>query len=107
MKSKPPIYTVPLIRNARSGLVMSRGFWKAHYTVDGKPRYKSMRTKDLATATLRRDEFYGGLGCSVKHGEGDRFLYPISGYVVKIRGRYIGTFQDRDEAIAARDKELG
>ena len=107
MKSKPPTYTVPLIRNARSGLILSRGFYKASYMVDGKPRYKSMRTKDLETATLRRDEFYASLDCPVKHGEGDRFLYPLSGYVVRIRGKYIGTFQDRDEAIAARDKELG
>lgn len=107
MKRKPTTYTVPLIRNARSGLIMSRGVWKAHYTVDGKPRYKSMRTKDLATATLRRDEFYASLDCPVTHGEGDRFLYPLSGYVVRIRGKYIGTFQDREDAIAARDKELG
>jgi hypothetical protein len=101
-----PTYKTPTIRNDRSGLTYSRGFWRALYYKGEKRLMKSMRTKDLAEATKRRDDFYASLDAPVIHGDGDRFVYKIESYVVKIRGRYVGSASTIEEARAMRDKAL-
>lgn len=106
MKTKPPAIQIPTIRTDRSGLTFSRGFWKAMYYKGNKKLMKSMRTKDLTEATKRRDEFYASLDVPVVHGEGDRFIYPVGHFVVKIRGRYIGTAQTIEAAREMRDAAL-
>ena len=101
-----PTYKIPTIRNDRSGLVFSRGVFKAMYTVDGKKRTKSMKTKDLKLATYLRDEFYKSLGVDVVHGDGDRFVYKVESYIVKIRGKYVGSTHTIEDARKMRDDAL-
>lgn len=101
-----PTIKVPTIRTPRSGLCFSRGTWRAMFTKDGKRLMKSMKTKDLVEAARRRDEFYATLGVEVTHGKGERFIYPVEHFVIKVQGAYIGTASTIEEARSMRDRAM-
>lgn len=92
-------YKIPIIRNDKSGLTFTRGMWKAMYRVNGQPRMKSLSTKDLETARIRRDEFYRILGVDVIEKPTERHVYRLCTYQVRVGGSYIGSYKTKREAM--------
>jgi hypothetical protein len=68
---------------------------------------RSLRTKSLTEATARRNEFYESLGFTIDQQEnGDRYIYWVKPYQVRIQGTFVGSFETFDEAARARDEFL-
>lgn len=80
--------------------------WKVCFTENGKPKMRSLRTKDLGEATARRNEFYESLGFQIDQQEGDRYIYRVKPYQVRIQGTFVGSFETYEEAARARDEYL-
>ena len=56
-----PTLSYPPPLTPRSGMILSRGVWKAEYTKDGKRLYRSLKTDDEILAAMRRDAFHAEL----------------------------------------------
>ena len=80
--------------------------WKVCFAENGKPRMRSLRTKDLTEATARRNEFYESLGFTIDQQEGGRYIYRVRPYQVRIQGAFVGSYETLDEAARARDEYL-
>lgn len=107
--------TYPKQDNPMSGLLKIRGRWQACYCDNGKRRTKSLGDADAEEARRRRDVFYAQLraGGAVEAKLGrprgatrkeTPYIYANKRWSVVVRGKFVGGFDDLDEAVAARDE---
>lgn len=105
--------THPRSKSPDSGLSFYRDTWRAEYSVDGKRRYRSLGTADIAIARTKRDEFYAKLDAAGAKPSGTvtdpgsmRYIYTRKPVILRIDGkdRHFDTVK---EAQAARNELLG
>ncbi len=122
MKTPPTL--IPRTPFPKSGLILSRGTYKAEYSKLGKRHYRSLGTLDPDLARERRDAFYKELraaGALIagspeakearRQGitaDSDYGITEIKKpFVVKIGKEYLGTYRTRAEALEVRNRHLG
>lgn len=105
--------THPKIKALDSGLSFYRGTWRAEYTVNGKRRYLSLGTDQIAVARLKRDEFYAKLDAAGAKPSGVladpdsmRYIYLRKPVILRVNGKE-RHFDTVEEAKAARNELLG
>lgn len=109
---------LPKLNRPTAGMNFRRGIWQLSWTEDGQAKTKSLGTRDVELAKVRRDAERALLierGAVVRTGNtknvdptGLRYVYRNPPYQVRLPGTgYIGSFESEAEAIAARNEALG
>lgn len=105
--------TIPRPRSLDTGLTFApaSNTYRAEYTDDGKRRYRTLRTPDIAIARERRDAFYAELTAAGAtypdrkmkvSAEDYRGIYPATGFNLRIHGKHIGYYRTIEDARAAK-----
>ena len=101
----------------------STGIWQAKFEVDGRDRTRSTGERELPAARIARDRIYAELaaaGAATVYGKAERTRLRVLAnpgdtwtyinrrlpFTVSIGGRFVGAFETREEARAARNADL-